>query len=155
MSSISNIISQSGQFEDIVQQLVQLESQKKVQFQTTVRDQNRVNSDLGKISSRITTLENMINEYSLSTNNTFTPVKSTSSDDTVVNITSASNLDDPDEFSLTVSRLATRDNLLSASYTATGNNLDSNGSVDITVDGTTHTISITPTSGDSKYNGIN
>lgn len=150
MSSISNIISQSGQFEDIVQQLVQLESQKKVQFQTTVRDQNRVNSDLGKISSRITTLENMINEYSLSTNNTFTPVKSTSSDDTVVNITSASNLDDPDEFSLTVSRLATRDNLLSASYTATGNNLDSNGSVDITVDGTTHTISITPTSGDSN-----
>ena len=150
MSSISNIISQSGQFEDIVQQLVQLESQKKVQFQTTVRDQNRVNSDLGKISSRITTLENMINEYSLSTNNTFSPVKSTSSDDTVVNITSASNLDDPDEFSLTVSRLATRDNLLSASYTATGNNLDSNGSVDITVDGTTHTISITPTSGDSN-----
>lgn len=150
MTSISNIISQSGQFEDIVQQLVQLESQKKVQFQTTVRDQNRVNSDLGKISSRITTLENMINEYSLSTNNTFTPVKSTSSDDTVVNITSASNLDDPDEFSLTVSRLATRDNLLSASYTATGNNLDSNGSVDITVDGTTHTISITPTSGDSN-----
>lgn len=150
MSSISNIISQSGQFEDIVQQLVQLESQKKVQFQTTVRDQNKVNSDLGKISSRITTLENMINEYSLSTNNTFTPVKSTSSDDTVVNITSASNLDDPDEFSLTVSRLATRDNLLSASYTATGNNLDSNGSVDITVDGTTHTISITPTSGDSN-----
>lgn len=150
MSSISNIISKSGQFEDIVQQLVQLESQKKVQFQTTVRDQNKVNSDLGKISSRITTLENMINEYSLSTNNTFTPVKSTSSDDTVVNITSASNLDDPDEFSLTVSRLATRDNLLSASYTATGNNLDSNGSVDITVDGTTHTISITPTTGDSN-----
>ena len=150
MASISNIISKSGQYEGIVQQLVQLESQKKVQYQTDLRDQNKINSELGKVSSKISALENMIKEYSLSTNNTFTPVKSTSSDDTVVEITSASNLDDPDEFSLTISRLATRDNLLSASYTSTGTNLDSNGSVDITIDGTTHTISITPTAGDSN-----
>ena len=150
MASVSNIISRSGQYEGIVQQLVQLESQKKVQYQTDLRDQNKINSELGKVSSRISTLENMIKEYSLSTNNTFTPVKSTSSDDTVVEITSAANLDDPDQFSLTIDRLATRDNLLSASYTSAGTNLDSNGSVDITVDGTTHTISLTPTSGDSN-----
>jgi flagellar hook-associated protein 2 len=155
MASVSNIISRSGQYEGIVQQLVQLESQKKVQYQTDLRDQNKINSELGKVSSRISTLENMIKEYSLSTNNTFTPVKSTSSDDTVVEITSASNLDNPDEFSLTISRLATRDNLLSASYTSTGTNLDSNGSVDITVDGTTHTISITPTAGDSNSTVLN
>ena len=155
MASISNIISKSGQYEGIVQQLVQLESQKKVQYQTDLRDQNKINSELGKVSSKISALENMIKEYSLSTNNTFTPVKSTSSDDTVVEITSASNLDDPDEFSLTISRLATRDNLLSASYTSTGTNLDSNGSVDITVDGTTHTISITPTAGDSNSTVLN
>ena len=155
MASISNIISKSGQYEGIVQQLVQLESQKKVQYQTDLRDQNKINSELGKVSSKISALENMIKEYSLSTNNTFTPVKSTSSDDTVVEITSASNLDDPDEFSLTISRLATRDNLLSASYTSTGTNLDSNGSVDITIDGTTHTISITPTAGDSNSTVLN
>ena len=155
MASISNIISKSGQYEGIVQQLVQLESQKKVQYQTDLRDQNKINSELGKVSSKISALENMIKEYSLSTNNTFTPVKSTSSDDTVVEITSASNLDDPDEFSLTISRLATRDNLLSASYASTGTNLDSNGSVDITVDGTTHTISITPTAGDSNSTVLN
>ena len=155
MASISNIISRSGQYEGIIQQLVQLESQKKVQYQTDLRDQNKINSELGKVSSKISALENMIKEYSLSTNNTFTPVKSTSSDDTVVEITSASNLDDPDEFSLTISRLATRDNLLSASYTSTGTNLDSNGSVDITVDGTTHTISITPTAGDSNSTVLN
>jgi flagellar hook-associated protein 2 len=155
MASVSNIISRSGQYEGIVQQLVQLESQKKVQYQTDLRDQNKINSELGKVSSKISALENMIKEYSLSTNNTFTPVKSTSSDDTVVEITSASNLDNPDEFSLTISRLATRDNLLSASYTSTGTNLDSNGSVDITVDGTTHTISITPTAGDSNSTVLN
>ena len=96
----------------------------------------------------------MIKEYSLSTNNTFTPVKSTSSDDTVVEITSAANLDDPDQFSLTID-LATRDNLLSASYASAGTNLDSNGSVDITVDGTTHTISITPTAGNSNSTVLN
>ncbi len=155
MASVSNIISKSGQYEGIVQQLVQLESQKKVQYQTDLRDQNKINSELGKVSSKISALENMIKEYSLSTNNTFTPVKSTSSDDTVVEITSASNLDNPDEFSLTIDRLATRDNLLSASYTSTGTNLDSNGSVDITVDGTTHTISITPTAGDSNSTVLN
>ena len=155
MASVSNIISRSGQYEGIVQQLVQLESQKKVQYQTDLRDQNKINSELGKVSSRITTLENMIKEYSLTTNNTFTPVKTTSSDDTIVEITSASNLDDPDQFSLTINRLATRDNLLSASYASTGTNLDSNGSVDITVDGTTHTISLTPTSGDSNSTVLN
>ena len=155
MASVSNIISRSGQYEGIVQQLVQLESQKKVQYQTDLRDQNKINSELGKVSSKISALENMIKEYSLSTNNTFTPVKSTSSDDTVVEITSAANLDDPDQFSLTIDRLATRDNLLSASYTSAGTNLDSNGSVDITVDGTTHTISITPTAGDSNSTVLN
>ena len=40
MASVSNIISRSGQYEGIVQQLVQLESQKKVQYQTDLRDQN-------------------------------------------------------------------------------------------------------------------
>jgi len=155
MASVSNIISRSGQYEGIVQQLVQLESQKKVQYQTDLRDQNKINSELGKVSSRISTLENMIKEYSLTTNNTFTPVKTTSSDDTIVEITSASNLDDPDQFSLTINRLATRDNLLSASYASTGTNLDSNGSVDITVGGTTHTISITPTAGDSNSTVLN
>ena len=155
MASVSNIISRSGQYEGIVQQLVQLESQKKVQYQTDLRDQNKINTELGKVSSKISALENMIKEYSLSTNNTFTPVKSTSSDDTVVEITSAANLDDPDQFSLTIDRLATRDNLLSASYTSAGTNLDSNGSVDITVDGTTHTISITPTAGDSNSTVLN
>ena len=155
MASVSNIISRSGQYEGIVQQLVQLESQKKVQYQTDLKDQNKINSELGKVSSKISALENMIKEYSLSTNNTFTPVKSTSSDDSVVEITSAANLDDPDQFSLTIDRLATRDNLLSASYTSAGTNLDSNGSVDITVDGTTHTISITPTAGDSNSTVLN
>ena len=155
MASVSNIISRSGQYEGIVQQLVQLESQKKVQYQTDLRDQNKINTELGKVSSKISALENMIKEYSLSTNNTFTPVKSTSSDNTVVEITSAANLDDPDQFSLTIDRLATRDNLLSASYTSAGTNLDSNGSVDITVDGTTHTISITPTAGDSNSTVLN
>ena len=155
MASISNIISRSGQYEGIVQQLVQLESQKKVQYQTDLRDQNKINSELGKVSSKISALENMIKEYSLSTNNTFTPVKTTSSDDTIVEITSASNLDDPDQFSLTINRLATRDNLLSASYASAGTNLDNNGSVDITVDGTTHTISIAPTSGDSNSTVLN
>ena len=155
MASVSNIMSRSGQYEGIVQQLVQLESQKKVQYQTDLKDQNKINSELGKVSSKISALENIIKEYSLSTNNTFTPVKSTSSDDTIVEITSASNLDDPDEFSLTIDRLATRDNLLSASYTSAGTNLDSNGSVDITVDGTTHTISITPTAGDSNSTVLN
>ena len=155
MASVSNIISRSGQYEGIVQQLVQLESQKKVQYQTDLRDQNKINTELGKVSSKISALENMIKEYSLSTNNTFTPVKSSSSDDTVVEITSAANLDDPDQFSLTIDRLATRDNLLSASYTSAGTNLDSNGSVDITVDGTTHTISITPTAGDSNSTVLN
>jgi hypothetical protein len=41
MASVSSIMSQSGTFEGIVQQLVELEGRKKVQFQSDLSDQKK------------------------------------------------------------------------------------------------------------------
>lgn len=152
MASVSSIMSQSGTFEGIVQQLVELEGRKKVQFQSDLSDQKKIETGLGSISGKITDLENLINEYSQTTSKAFTPLKISSSDSDIVSITSAANLESPDEYAISVNRLASRDNVISQSYTSIGTDLSDlgNGTVDITIDGTTHSISISPTSGDSN-----
>jgi flagellar hook-associated protein 2 len=152
MASVSSIMSQSGTFEGIVQQLVELEGRKKVEFESELNDQKKIETGLGSISGKITDLENLVNEYSQTTSKAFTPLKISSSDSDIVSITSATSLDTPDEYAITVNRLASRDNIISQSYTSTGTDLSDlgNGTVDLTIDGTTHSISISANSGESN-----
>lgn len=152
MASVSSIMSQSGTFEGIVQQLVELEGRKKVEFTSELNDQKKIETGLGSISGKITDLENLVNEYSQTTSKAFTPLKISSSDSDIVSITSATSLDTPDEYAITVNRLASRDNIISQSYTSTGTDLSDlgNGTVDLTIDGTTHSISISANSGESN-----
>lgn len=152
MASVSSIMSQSGTFEGIVQQLVELEGRKKVEFKSELSDQKKIETGLGSISGKITDLENLINEYSQTTSKAFTPLKISSSDSDIVSITSATSLDTPDEYAITVNRLASRDNIISQSYTSAGTDLSDlgNGTVDLTIDGTTHSISISVNSGESN-----
>lgn len=155
MASLSNIVSRSGQYENIIQQLVQLESKKKFQLNAELQKQDTVNTELGKLSSNISSLENMLEEYSNPSNNTFSQIISTSSDETIVEVSSTGTLTNTDEYSIAIDRLAKKDNLLSANYISTGTDLNNSGSVDITVNGTTHRVSITPASNDTNSTVLN
>ena len=57
MSSLSSIVSKSGQYENIIQQLVQLESKKKFQLNADLRSQNNINTELGRLSSNMYILQ--------------------------------------------------------------------------------------------------
>jgi flagellar hook-associated protein 2 len=155
MSSLSSIVSKSGQYENIIQQLVQLESKKKFQLNADLNSQNKINTELGRLSSNISSLENILDEYSNPSNNTFSQIKANSSDETIVEVSSTSTLTNADEYSITIDRLAKKDNLLSANYSSTGTDLHTSGTVDITVNGTTHTVSITPANGDTNSTVLN
>ena len=144
MASISDIISRSGTYEGLIQQLVQLEGLKKVQLEADKSDQVKIDKELGTISSKISTLENNLKEFSLLENKTFTSLTTQSSDESAVKITSAEGMENIDEFAITVDRLASRDHVISQVYNANGTELDDmgDGEVTITIGDVTKTISI-------------
>lgn len=144
MASVSDIISRSGTYEGLIQQLVQLEGQKKVQLEADKSDQVKIDKELGTISSKISTLENNLKEFTLLENKTFTSLTTKSSDESVVKIVSAEGMENIDEFSISVDRLASKDHIISQSYSANGTELDDLGvgEVTITIGDITKTISI-------------
>jgi flagellar hook-associated protein 2 len=144
MASVSDIISRSGIYEGLIQQLVQLEGQKKVQLEADKSDQVKIDKELGTISSKISTLENNLKEFTLLENKTFTSLTTKSSDESMVKIVSAEGMENIDEFSISVDRLASKDHIISQSYSANGTELDDLGvgEVTITIGDITKTISI-------------
>ncbi len=144
MASVSDIISRSGIYEGLIQQLVQLEGQKKVQLEADKSDQVKIDKELGTISSKISTLENNLKEFTLLDNKTFTSLTTKSSDESMVKIVSAEGMENIDEFSISVDRLASKDHIISQSYSANGTELDDLGvgEVTITIGDITKTISI-------------
>lgn len=155
MASVSDIIRRSGTYEGLIQQLVQLEGQKKVQLEADKSDQVKIDKELGTISSKISTLENHLKEFSLLENKTFTSLTTQSSDNSVISILSSSDLEEENDFSITVDRLATRDHLISTTYDLLGTELNTlgSGSVEVTIGDTTKTISINSGSaGNEKTN---
>lgn len=155
MASVSDIISRSGTYEGIIQQLVQLESQKKVQLEADKSDQVKIDKELGTVSSKISTLENHLKEFSSLENKTFTSLATKSSDESILSILSSSELQEENNFSVTVQRLATSDHVVSSVYDMQGLELNALGSasVDITIGNTTKTINIsTGTAGNEKTN---
>lgn len=144
MASISDIISRSGTYEGLIQQLVQLEGLKKVQLEADKSDQVKIDKELGTISSKISTLENNLKEFSLLENKTFTSLTTQSSDNSIISILSSSDLEEENDFSITVDRLATKDHLISTKYNLSGTELNTlgSGSVDVTIGDTTKTFTI-------------
>lgn len=160
MASVSDIISRSGTYENLIQQLIQIEGQKKVQLETNKSEQVTINKELGTISSKISTLENTLTEYGALENKTFSSLKTVSTDPNSVSIISSEGLDETDEFSINVGRLASRDHIISKVYDASGSDLDDlgDGSVTLTIGSTTKTFTIEsgwpPNPGNEKSNEV-
>lgn len=158
MASVSDIISRSGTYENLIQQLIQIEGQKKVQLESNKSEQVTINKELGTISSKISTLENTLTEFTALENKTFSSLKTESTDPSSVSIISSEGLEETDEFSIQVDRLATRDHIISKVYDASGSDLDDlgDGSVTLTIGSVTKSFTIEsgwpPNPGNEKSN---
>lgn len=144
MASISSLVSQTSSYETFVQQLVQIESQKKLNLEIKQEEGNERKSALGQVSSAISKFENKIKELENPANKSFEPFSTSTSDESVVKINSASGIDRPSNYDITIHRLATRDNALSEVMNGEGIDLsaDGDGSVTLTIGDKTETITV-------------
>jgi flagellar hook-associated protein 2 len=150
MSSINNIFRQTNPYEKFVQQLVQLESQTKFKLEAQQKDQQEQKKALGDVSSSITSFINQIKELSTPTNNAFEPFVTTSNDESIVEVNSATGMDRPSNFNIQVERMATNDTALTGVLNADDYDLaqSGDGSVTITIGEQTETIQLETTKDD-------
>lgn len=150
MNSISSLIQQTNPYEQFVQQLVQIESQKKFKLEDQRSTLNKQQSALSDVSSVISDFTNKIDELNSTTSNSFNPLKATSSDESVVRMDSISGMTEPNNYDIAVNRKATKDIMLSNVIDGTATDLSGfgDGSVDITIGDKTETISVNTTNDD-------
>ncbi|MEL7833621.1 flagellar filament capping protein FliD [Fodinibius sp. N2] len=150
MNSISNLIQSSNPYSQFVDQLVMLESQKKLRLEDQQSQLNDKQSALSKVSSVISDFTSQVDELTSATSNSFNPLKATSSNEEAIRVDSISGLEEPNTYDISVGRKATKDIMLSNVMDGTATDLagSGDGSVDITIGDKTETVSITATNDD-------
>ncbi|WP_138430761.1 flagellar filament capping protein FliD [Fodinibius saliphilus] len=150
MQSISALLNQANPYEKFVQQLVQLESQKKFKLQVEKSDISDQKSALGQVSSVVSSFTNKIEELDSKTENHFSPLQSSVTDESVIRVDSISGLTQENDYDITVNQKAKKDIMLSNVMDGAGTTLvgDGDGSVDITIGDKTETISVSVTNDD-------
>lgn len=140
---ISGSLLSTNPYEKQVQQLMQIELQKKLQLQ----DQQGLLEDqktaLSNIDSKLSTLHSTLSSFIDTPEEQLSPLKGTSSDPDSFDIVSTSGLDSPATFTLDVNQVAKHDLMLSDEVTATDSdyNATGTGSFDISV-GSDHSATI-------------
>ncbi|MBO6793905.1 MAG: flagellar filament capping protein FliD [Balneolaceae bacterium] len=147
MATISSLFAQTSSYETFVTQLVEVESQKKLRYESDKSDVKESITAIGKVSKAITDFEAKIAEFTDASNNSFEQFTSTVSDSQIVKINSISALDRENTFNITVDRLAKKDVALDGTRTAADTDLAAfgDGEVTLTIGDKTETINVVTT----------
>ncbi|TVQ67087.1 MAG: hypothetical protein EA360_03350 [Balneolaceae bacterium] len=154
MSAIGNIFLQNNPYERFVQQLVQIESRTKLLLQSQKSAQNEKKTALGQVSSSISRFVSKIEELQSPLNKSFEPLAASSSDSSVVTVTSSAGMKKPASYNITINRLAKNDLVLSEVMNKEGLQLAAlgEGTVEITIGDRTEVITVPTTYEDE--NGV-
>lgn len=152
MASIASIVSQTSSYEPFIDQLIQIESQKKLLLEVEQRDTRSQKTALGAVSAAITDFESLIKEYENPDNKPFEPFSFSSSDDSVVKVESATGLAREQDYNITIDRLAKSDVNLGQVRTGDATDLAAfgDGEVTITIGDKTETINVVTTKDDGS-----
>ncbi|MBP3191972.1 flagellar filament capping protein FliD [Natronogracilivirga saccharolytica] len=144
MSSVGNIFQQNNPYEKYVQQLVQLESQTKMKLQAEQSDHRERKDALGDVSSKLSTFNSKLTELQDPDNQSFSPLKTSSSNEGVVNVHSADGIERPSTYNIDIDRLATRDTALSSVMQGDGFDLaaEGDGEITLTIGDKTETLAV-------------
>lgn len=156
MNSIQDIFRQNNPYEKFVQQLVQIESRQKLLFQAQQQTHRERKTALGEVSSSISKFVSKITEFENPLNNALQPMSTSSSNESVVRINSASGIKNPSNYNITVNRIASNDVALAQVMNGDGFELaaEGNGSVTITIGEKTETITVETTKEDDEGNPV-
>lgn len=132
---ISGSLLSTNPYEEQVQQIMQIEQQKKLQLnnqQKILQDQITALSD---IDSKLSTLNSTLSSFIDLPEEKLSPLSATSTNPDAFEVISTSGLDGPGTFTLDVNQVAKRDIMLSDEITASGTdyNTSGTGSLDISI----------------------
>jgi flagellar hook-associated protein 2 len=131
-------ISTGSDWNSIINQLLEIESQPLTTLQSRENELDEKISDFGKVKSAIDTFQSSIE--ALTSASGFAAFSTTSTDESVVTV-SADSTAVPSSYDVVVTQLATRDKLASSSYTDSVTAVGT-GTLSITVDGNTMDITL-------------
>jgi flagellar hook-associated protein 2 len=131
-------ISTGSDWNSIINQLLEIESQPLTTLQNREADLEEKISDFGKVKSAISTFQSAIED--LTSASGFSLFSSSSTDETVATVTADSSAV-PSSYDVVVSQLASYDKLASSSYTDTLTAVGT-GTLSITVDGSTMDLTL-------------
>ncbi|MEX0680357.1 MAG: flagellar filament capping protein FliD [Balneolales bacterium] len=156
MSTIGNIFQQNNPYEKFVQQLVQLESRNKLIMEAEQKTHRERKTALGQVSSAISKFNSTLNEMANPDNNSFKPLSTSTTNDKVVSINSATGIERATTYNITVNRLASNDIALSQTTQgeATTFAMEGDGSVTLTIGEQTETISVETVKTDDEGNPV-
>jgi flagellar hook-associated protein 2 len=140
---ISGGLLSTNPYEEQIQQLMQIELQKKLQLQDAqgvLEDQKTALSD---IDSKLSTLHSTLSSFIDSPEEQLSPLNATSTNPEAFELISTSGLDGAGTFTLDIKKVAKRDIVLSDEITASGTDYNSTGTGSFDIDiGSDYTASI-------------
>ncbi|HYW36329.1 MAG TPA: flagellar filament capping protein FliD [Balneolaceae bacterium] len=145
--SPNSVFKQHNPYEQVIQELLQLDGRKKRQLQAQEQTLNTRKTAVSDIGSKLSSLNSLLTTYNDPTNNKLNPLTATSTNKSAVSVLSTSGLNNTGSYNISVSQLAKNDQVLSGSMSSSGTTLSSSGSASFTlsVGGSSASISVNTT----------
>ncbi len=133
MSGINSILRQSDPFEQLVQQLITLESRRKFELQEQVEKQQTTRKAVSDVGSKVSSFNNLLTSYQEPSNTQFRPLSASSTSE-AVSVTAGDLLREAGTYNIRVDNLAQSDIVTSAVFQRSGTELANNGTVSFQIE---------------------
>ena len=147
-SGTNQLFQQTNLYAPYVQELLQIDSQTKLQMQSDLSTEKSKKQDVTDIGTKLTTLNTTLGSFINDPLTQFSPYSATSSDSSAVSVISSDGINNPGTYNIQVSQVAKNDIALSSVFSNTGTDLSTSGtgSIDVSIGGATPvTISVNTT----------
>lgn len=138
-------------YEQLIENLITLESSRKFAFQQQVQSQEARKSAISSVGSKLTSFNRVLVDFASPANNLFNLYAAKSSNESAFTVSNTSQLTASGSFNIEIQQLAKADVRVSARFTATGNDIatavnsvggDDELEFDLTINGNTYNLTI-------------
>jgi flagellar hook-associated protein 2 len=127
------IFRQQNPYEPLIQELLQVDGQKKRDLQSQEKVLQNKKSAISDIGSKMTALNSLLSSFNDPFDNKLNPLAGQSSNKEAVSVVSTNGMENPGNYNISISQLAKNDIMLSGSMASDGNTLSSSGSASFTI----------------------
>ncbi len=132
--SPNTIFQQQNPYENIIQELLQVEGQKKRNLQSQEKTLETKKSAISDVGSKLTSLNSMLSTFEDPFAQKLNPMSGKSSNENAISVLSTTGMKNPGNYTIGVNQLAKNDIVLSDSIASDGNTLSASGNASFTMD---------------------